>query len=251
VDRVQLTILGCYSPYPPVGGAMSGYLVQYNDTALLLDAGSGVAARLQQYVAIENLTAVVISHLHEDHISDVHCLRFMQGAAQMLGRTDQKLQIYAPDEPTRRRSWIEGDLWQQLHTYDPLQPLVLGDLEIQFTRTDHPLPTYAMKIQPVGEAGPILFYTADTGVSEAVTSAAQGADLLLVEASLVEEYSANRKFGHLTAAEAAAMARDAGVKRCMFTHIWPGIDPQRLLDEGRLVHANIELVKEGKSYRVG
>jgi len=248
---VQLTILGCYSPYPPVGGALSGYLLQFKDTTLLLDAGSGVAARLQQYVAIENLTAVVVSHLHEDHISDVHCLRFMQGAAQMFGRTQQKLQIHAPAEPAVRRAWIEGDLFQQLHTYDPIRPLVLGDLEIRFTRTDHPLPTYAMRIHPVGHEGPTLFYTADTGVSEAVTVAAQGADLLLVEASLVEEYSANRRFGHLTAAEAAAMARDAGVKRCLFTHIWPGIDPQRLLDEGRAVHDNIELVKEGKSYRVG
>lgn len=248
---MQLTILGCYSPYPPVGGALSGYLVQHNDTTLLLDAGSGVASRLQQYVAIENLTAVVISHLHEDHISDVHCLRYMQGAAQMLGRTEQKLQIYAPAEPVDKRAWIAGDLWQHLYTYDALQPLVLGDLEIQFTCTDHPLPTYAMRIRPVGQEGPVLFYTADTAVSEAVTRAAEGADLLLVEASLVEEFSANRRFGHLTAAEAAAMARDAGVKRCMFTHIWPGIDPQRLLDEGRSVHANIELVKEGKSYRVG
>lgn len=249
---MELTVLGCHSPYPPVDGAMNGYLLRHGSTTLLLDAGNGVAARLQAHVAIENLTAVVVSHLHEDHIADVHCLRFMQLAAQMQGKTQGKLQIYAPAEPVQQRQWLEsGEQWQDLHTYDPDQPLVLGELAIRFTRTNHPIPTYAMRIHPVGAEGPALFYTADTGESQTVTEAARGADLLLVEASLVEEYADKRKFGHLTAAEAAAMVRDAGVKRSLFTHLWPGMDPQRLLDEGRQVHANIELAKEGKAYRVG
>ncbi len=249
---MELTILGCYSPFPAVGGAMNGYLVRYGATTILLDAGNGVAARLQQYVAIENLTAVVVSHLHEDHIADVHCLRFMQLNAQMAGKTTGKLQVYAPAEPATNHQWIEGgDAWQDLHAYNPEEPLVLGELEIRFTRTNHPLPTYAMRITPVGQAGPVLFYTADTGESREVTEAARGADLLLVEASLTEEYETKRQFGHLTAAEAAAMARDAAVKRCIFTHLYPGLDLQKLLDEGRPVHANIELAKECKSYRVG
>jgi len=249
---MELTVLGCHSPYPPDGGAMNGYLLTHESTTLLLDAGNGVAARLQAHVAIENLTAVVLSHLHEDHIADVHCLRFMQNAAQMLGRTTGKLQIYAPAEPAVQHAWIEGaEPWQDVHTYDPSRPLVLGGLEIRFTQTNHPIPTYAMRIAPIDEPGPVFVYTADTGVSPAVTEAARGADLLLVEASLVEEYASKRTFGHLTAAEAAAMARDAGVKRCLFTHLWPGLDPQRLLAEGRPVHANIELVREGKAYRVG
>lgn len=249
---MELTVLGCHSPYPADGGAMNGYLLRSESTTLLLDAGNGVAARLQALVAIEDLTAVVVSHLHEDHIADVHCLRFMQNAAQVLGRTTGKLQVYAPPEPAAQHVWLEGgEQWQDLHTYDPSQPLVLGGLEIRFTQTNHPIPTYAMRISPVSEPGPVFVYTADTGVSPVVTEAARGADLLLVEASLVEEYAARRIHGHLTAAEAATMARDAGVKRCLFTHFWPGLDSQRLLAEARPVHPNIELVREGKTYRIG
>lgn len=248
---MEVTVLGRYSPYPATGGAMSGYLVRHGGTALLLDAGNGVAARLQQHLPVEELTAVVISHLHEDHIGDVHCLRFMQLSAQMLGRTTAKLQIYAPGAPAESRRWIEGgEAWQDVHEYNPGQPLILGDLEIRFTRTNHPIPTFAMRITPAGESGPVLFYTADTGVAPEVTEAARGADLLIVEASLVEEYESKRVFGHLTAAEAAAMARDAGVKRCLFSHIWPGMDPQRLLDEGRPVWAGVELAEEGETYKL-
>lgn len=249
---MELTVLGCHAPYPPEGGALNGYLLRHGQTTLLLDAGSGVASRLQPHVAIENLTAVVVSHLHEDHISDVHCLRFMQNAAQMAGKTTGKLQVYAPTEPADQHKWLEGgEMWQDLHTYDPAQPLVLGELEIRFTRTQHPIPCYAMRITPVGEEGPVFFYTADTGESAEVTAAAQGADLLLVEASLVEEYASRRHLGHLTAAEAAQMALAAGAKRCLFTHIWPGMDSQRLLNEARPINPNIELAREGKTYRMG
>lgn len=248
---MELTVLGRYSPYPAPGGALNGYLVRHGSTALLLDAGSGVAARLLERLPIEQLTAVVVSHLHEDHISDVHCLRFAQLAALQMGRTSGKLQVWAPAEPADKHLWLEGgEAWQDLRTYDPAVPLVLGELEVRFTRTNHPIPCWAMRIKPVNAEGPVLFYTADTGESAAVTEAACGADLLLVEASLVEEYQDKRSFGHLTAAEAAAMARDAGVKRCLFTHIWPGLDPQRLMTEGRPVHPGIELVEEGQTYKL-
>jgi ribonuclease BN (tRNA processing enzyme) len=249
---MELTVLGRYSPYPAPGGAMNGYLVRHGGTAVLLDAGSGVAARLLERLPIERLTAVLVSHLHEDHISDLHCLRFAQLEAQMKGRTTGKLRIYAPSEPADAHRWLEGgEAWQELHTYDPAQPLRVGDLEIRFTRTIHPIPCYAMRIQPAGAPGPVLFYTADTGASDEVTAAARGADLLLVEASLTQEYEEKRSLGHLTAAEAAAMAREAGVKRCLLTHIWPGAEPQRLLAEGRAVHPWVELAEEGMTYRVG
>ncbi len=249
---MEVTVLGRYSPYPAPGGALSGYLVRHGSTALLLDCGSGVAARLLGRLPIEQLTAVVVSHLHEDHISDLHCLRYAQLEVQMKGRTGARLQIYAPAEPAERHRWIEGgEDWQEVHEYDPAAPVVLGDLEIRFTQTNHPLPCYAMRITPKGQEGPVLFYSADTGPCDAVTEAAKGADLFLVEASLLKAYAEKRSLGHLTAADAAAMAKAAGVKRCLLTHIWPGLDPQQLLAEGRAVHPAVELAEEGRTYPVG
>lgn len=248
---MELTVLGRYAPYPAPGGAMSGYLVRQGNTTILLDAGSGVAARLLAHTAIKDLTAVVVSHLHEDHISDLHCLRFMQLEAQTMGRTSSKLQVYAPGAPAEAHRWIEGgEDWQDLHEYDPSEVLLLGELEIRFTSTNHPIPTYAMRITPTGRPGPVLFYTADTGESPAIVEAARGADLLVIEASLLEAHAAKRAFGHLTAAEAAAVARDAGAKRALLTHLWPAVDLPQLLAEAQSVHPQVELIEEGKTYRI-
>jgi ribonuclease BN (tRNA processing enzyme) len=245
---MELRVLGCWSPYPAPGGAMNGYLVRHGSTALLIDGGSGVAARLQQYIPIESLTAVIVSHLHEDHISDLHALRFMQMAAEQQGRTNDRLRIWAPAEPVEQRRWLEGgERWVDLRTYDPTQPLVVGELEIRFFPTQHPIPTCAMRIEPVG-GGPVLFYTADTGWHPPLIEAARGADLLLVEASLTEEYASKRSFGHLTAAEAAQFGMEAGVKRCLLTHLYPGIDLTLLLREAQEVWPRAELIQEGGRY---
>lgn len=248
---MELRVLGCYAPYPAPGGAMSGYLVQHKGTSLLLDGGSGVASRLQQYLPIESLQAVLLSHLHEDHISDVHCLRFLQLAAIQAGRTTGRLQIWAPAEPVEQRAWIESkppsEQWQDLRTYDPAEPLILGDLRVEFVPTTHAIPCWAMRIQPV-EGGPVLFYGADTGWDESLVEAARGADLLLAEASLDEAHAHMRWLGHLTATEAARWGREAGVKRCLLTHIHPMMDQVKLLQEAQSVWPQVELIQQDGHY---
>jgi ribonuclease BN (tRNA processing enzyme) len=245
---MELRVLGCWAPYPAPGGAMSGYLVQHGRTSLLLDGGSGVASRLQQYLPIESLRAVIVSHLHEDHISDIHCLRFIQLAAIQAGRTTDRLQIWAPAEPVEQRRWLEsGEQWVDLRTYDPGRPLILDDLQIEFVPTTHAVPTWAMRIQPVG-GGPILFYGADTGWDDSLIEAARGADLLLVEASLDEAHAHMRWLGHMTATEAARLAKEAGVKRTILTHIHPTMDRVQLLKEAQSVWPRAELVQQDGLY---
>ena len=67
--RIELTVLGCSGSYgAPAGGACSSYLVRAGDTTVWLDCGNGSFANLQQHARVEDLTAVVITHAHPDHI---------------------------------------------------------------------------------------------------------------------------------------------------------------------------------------
>src|SRR2546422_840776 len=72
---MKLTILGKWSPYPPAGGACPGYLVEADGVRILLDCGSGVVSSLHRFGTAFDLNAIVISHLHPDHFTDIYPLR--------------------------------------------------------------------------------------------------------------------------------------------------------------------------------
>lgn len=59
----------------------------------------------------------------------------------------------------------------------------------------------------------------DTGVCDAAVELARDTDLCVMEATFLSEMEQTaREYAHLTAAQAARIARDAGVKRLVLTH---------------------------------
>jgi len=104
---VQLIVLGTDGPYPGASKACSGYLLSYGNTKILLDCGSGVLARLQCHQDLNQLSAVVLSHLHYDHISDLYVLRFAVDAARHAGLRSGPLPLYAPPKPADVFSTLE------------------------------------------------------------------------------------------------------------------------------------------------
>ena len=72
---MQLTVLGCWAPYPAPGGACSGYLVQHGETSIMLEAGNGSFSRLCKFMDLNHLAAVIVTHWHPDHYVDLFCIR--------------------------------------------------------------------------------------------------------------------------------------------------------------------------------
>src|SRR5918994_394652 len=68
---MRLTVLGKSPSWQDAGGACSGYLLQANETNVLLDCGNGVFGKLRQFVDYVDVDAVVLSHLHADHFLDL------------------------------------------------------------------------------------------------------------------------------------------------------------------------------------
>jgi len=110
-------------------------------------------------------------------------------------------------ERVRELGVPEGPLWGRLHRGETVQ---LPD-----GRTVGP----ADLVGPP-RPGRTVVITGDTRPSAEFVSAARGADLLVHEATFsAEEADKASQTGHSTAAEAAAVARDAGVRRLVLTHI--------------------------------
>src|SRR3954471_17724403 len=70
-DRVRITVLGKSPAWQDADGACSGYLVEAGGLRVLLDCGPGVFAKLRRFVDYTRVDAVVISHLHADHVLDL------------------------------------------------------------------------------------------------------------------------------------------------------------------------------------
>jgi ribonuclease BN (tRNA processing enzyme) len=224
---MELTVLGCSGSYGgPRGAACSGYLVRSGDTAIWMDCGGGTFGHLQQHVAVEDLTAVVITHEHPDHCVDVYGLHVLL----KWGLERAGFPVYAPEGLEEHLGGLVGGDWGGAFKWLPIgdrDQVEIGSLDLRFSRTDHPPPTYAVEVEDDGKR---LVYTSDTGPGWAVGAFAPGADLVLSEATYLHE--AKPAPLHLSAHEAGLGAREASARRLMLTHLWPRLDPSESAREG-------------------
>ena len=228
MSPLTLTVLGCDGSHPGPGGSGSGYLVRDwgSGTSVWLDAGPGTFAALQQYVDPLTLSAIVLTHEHDDHWSDLH--GFLTAARwTMAFRRDPVPVFAAPGVRAGLRQDPEGLLeWSEVGDGDSA---TVGGLEMCFSRTHHPPVTFGVCL--AGTAG-VLGYSADSGPEWSMASFGRDIDLALCEATYTEPYE-NGESGHMSGTQAGKMVRAAGARRLVITHRWAKIPAAAVLDEAR------------------
>jgi ribonuclease BN (tRNA processing enzyme) len=247
---LELTVLGCSGSYPAAGVPASGYLVRSPATTVLLDAGPGTLANLQQHVALTDLDAVVLSHSHPDHWVDLTVLR--TALRYYLGH--EGLRVYGTGETRFAAGAVVGELeptfsWTVVD--DATEPAQVGDLSVYFSRTDHPVETYALRVEQ--DAGPSLAYSADTGPgwSEAVPFVV-GADLFLCEATHPDTQQSPGSEVHVSARQAGAWAEAADVGQLVLTHLAPGVSVGAQQAEAAAeFDGPVDVAEVGVSYGLG
>jgi ribonuclease Z len=143
-------------------------------------------------------------------------------------------------ERARELGVPEGPLWGRLHKGETV---TLDD-----GRTVSP-----PDLVGAPRRGRTLVYSGDTRPHLAVLEAARGADLLIHEATFGgDETERAVETGHSTAAEAARVALEAGVRRLVLTHISPRYtrDAPELLAEARAVFPETAIARDGMTVEV-
>lgn len=237
----HLTVLGKYGPYPKAGGACSSYLVGCGDTKILLDAGNGSFANLRRHMDYRDLTAIILSHLHSDHSSDLLVMRY---AVQV--NHYKPFALYLPGTPGNMHDLLSADKAYQTETIRGGMNIRFQDAEITFCAMTHSVEGYAVRIKYRDK---VFVYSGDTSQNGSLAAFAGGCDLLLADAQFSNSnLPANPP--HMSAAQAAFAAKKAGAKRLMLTHMNPEQDEKPLLAEAKSVFENTIVAEENKTYSI-
>ena len=219
---LALTVLGCDGSYPGPGGAGSGYLVTSGHTAVWLDAGPGSLANLQMHVPLEDLDAVVITHEHPDHWSDLEHLAV--ACKWVVPRPPVPVySVFDPRPLMHSDSATEVLAWSRIGAGEQI---AIGAMRFTFSRTDHPVETLAVRVDGDGRA---LGYSADSGPGWGLAELGEGLDLALCEATHLSDSEGT--VPHMSARQAGRSGRDAGVGRLIITHLWPRLDKKAAVAE--------------------
>jgi ribonuclease Z len=99
--------------------------------------------------------------------------------------------------------------------------------------------------------GACLAHVGDAGRTDNLLDAVHNADMLVIEATYLQaESDMARRFGHLTAAQAARLAQDAGVHRLVLTHVSRRYREAQIVEEARTIFPETVVARDFDRFRV-
>ena len=204
---MQVEVLG-FRVGAPLGAACSSYAVRSESALLLLDCGPGALEHLWNRRLAERLDAIVISHMHMDHMLDL--LPFSGEVTQMALRERS---------PERRLPALYLPRGHGPEVLATLSSAVGSD----FAR-------FRDSFDVRGTTSGTASRPRDGAYSEGLVSHAADADLLLLEATYLDAGPELARDGHMNGEQAGDVAQRAGARRLLLTHVGPW--PERNAEKG-------------------
>ncbi|MFB6141343.1 MAG: MBL fold metallo-hydrolase [Halosimplex sp.] len=231
---MRVTFLGTGSAMPTGDRFQTGLLLESSDAALLVDCGSGVLHALQRTgVGYEGVDAVLLTHHHLDHVSDLMPLlkaRWLAGATELTiagppGTEDLVTDLLDVHDYMRDRM----DL-----TFRTVEPgaFTLAGFDVSATETRHSMYCLAYRFAESGDGAstanddresPSFVFSGDTEAFTGLIEFADGTPVLAHDCSFPDSVDVDN---HPTPSElgSALADADADVGRVYLTHLYPHTD---------------------------
>ncbi len=234
---------------------------------VVVDAGLGVSAGIvAQGVALTEIDAIYVTHLHSDHYLELGPLLHtawtagldrpvtVVGPAGLAAYFDGFWAAMAHDIELRLADEGRPDIrgMVDLHALGDGPAPAPGGLSVRAMRNAHPpiSDSFALRVE---DASRVIVFSGDTAAMHGMIDFARGADLLVHEAMLtagVDALCARVGNGddrlrrhllrsHCPASQAARIAREAGVRVLALNHLIPSDDPDYTAD-----HWHAEVTRE-------
>src|SRR5713101_3935550 len=281
-NALELVLLGTSSPIHTAHRFGPAQAIIGGDKTILIDCGWGATLRLYQAgIRLPSIDAVFFTHLHSDHTTDFADFLVMrwvggisaplpvygpEGTANMVAGFRQAL--YAD---TRFRIAHHGEKLSPIGTAcdvteisageQPVEIAKIGEMTIKAFAVDHRpvIPAYGFRVKRNGRS---IVISGDTNSCPGLINGARDADMLVCDSmnrAMMSVFEENlRRAGnprqaslledahtyHASTEDAATVAKAAGVKHLVLSHVMPSIAEDAAVIEQ--FTAGLDAIYDGK-----
>jgi len=222
---MEVIVLGNNGPYADKGGACSSYLIKNKETNILVDCGPGSTANLFKYIDPVDLDAIIISHLHYDHLSDLYSLGYY------LNMKKSKVDLYLPDNPRDVFLTFKDNSAFEVYAICDCYMKTVNDVLVTFCEMTHPIKSFACKFR---DSNSTFVYSGDTNYNIRLGEFSKNSDLLIVDGGNTKP--------HLTPEDCDIVYYEATPKLFVVSHLNPMFDNENIFD--------YQLAKIGDIYKL-
>ena len=279
-DALSAAVCGSRSPLPSPGRAETCILISAGEDLFVVDIGDGSNDNLRSWnINFRNIEAVLITHLHSDHIAD---LPGLHQNAWVVGERNSKLKVFGPEGVDQFTQGIEmayahDYVFRNEHHGNAIAPLEYAGFDTNVINLNNPvifdngelrITAFRVVHEPIEPAlgfkfeykGRSIVITGDTSYTQNVIDNSMNADVLFHEAqanhmlAVMEKSLMSRGAQllatvfddittyHTSLVEAAEIANEANVKKLFFYHLTPA--PRNYVQEIMFVRGVDQVRKE-------
>lgn len=215
----KIIILGSSNAVPTKDHENTHFVIVGNERTVLVDCAASPVVRLEQAgIDYNNLTDIIITHFHPDHVSGLPLLLMDMW---LMERT-KPINIYGLHHTLDRVEDLMGFYnWSEWPDFFPVgffrlpeaemtNVLDCDDFKILSSPVHHIIPTIGIRVESKS-SGKVLAYSCDTEPCEQAIRLANGADILLHDAH-------GDSYGHSSAEQAGEIAAKSEVNTLYLIH---------------------------------
>ena len=228
---MEVFVLGSGVGVPNLKRSYPGLFVKSGPESMLIDPGPGSLRQLLKAGYNYNEPdSIIFTHFHPDHCMDF--ISFLFACNYPLDPRKKGLSVIGA---RGLKSFYKGILGVFGDTILPStfeiylkevreDKIASGKTELTVKPVEHTADSIGIRYRDA--RGKVLCYSGDTDYCDNIIELARKADLLILECSFPDE---GKVKGHLIPSRAGRIAREAGAKRMLLTHIYPVSDSYDIL----------------------
>lgn len=234
---MKLIVLGSGTCVPSLKRNAPGYFLEAEGRKIIVDCGSGTLLQLEKAgKSYKDIDAVFITHKHPDHFADL--MPLIQALIATPGfRREKDLVIVAPAGfnmyyEKAIASVLGNPGGFRVRLIEIEDKLDLAPFQILTAKTLHSADSIAYRFERDGKS---VVFTGDTDYDQGIIELSIKADLLIADCSSPDF---GKMKGHLSSKECGLIAKKAGAKKLLLSHLYPSDLPD--LDRVKEAHAVFE-----------